>query len=98
MAALPNPPLLVANGDYDIPGLPRGHKYLLTAKGTWGGGTLTAKFNNGPAAAFSVVDNGELSEATATELTMTVPSDTLRLSLTGATAPSLQITLARLPQ
>jgi hypothetical protein len=97
MAALPNPPLLVADGDYDIPNLPRGHKYLLTAKGTWGGGTLTVKFNNGQGAAFEAVDGGALTSAL-TEITITVPSDTLRLSLAGATAPSLQITLVHLPQ
>ena len=83
MAALPNPPLLTANGDYDIK-VAVGRAYLLTLNGTWGGATITMKVRNDAVdGTFNNVIDGAFTADT--EQDFRSPSQIVRLTVSDAT-------------
>jgi len=81
MAALPNPPLIVADGDYDIK-VDVGHAYLLTLKGTWNGATVTLKTRNDATGGYDAVIDGAFTADT--EQNFRAPTLILRLTVSGS--------------
>jgi hypothetical protein len=82
MAAIPNPPLITANGTYDIP-VTKGQAHLFTLKGTFGGATFAlTSLSNGVPGTFDTITDA--SWTAATETNIRPPSKLLRLSVTNA--------------
>tara|TARA_R110000851_G_scaffold93847_7_gene204337 strand:+ start:350 stop:640 length:291 start_codon:yes stop_codon:yes gene_type:complete len=76
------------SGDYDFE-MESGRKFVFSASGTFGGGTLTLKYIiKGDEVDF---ESGVLSAAGGFEVMP--PVDTLRITLAGASAPSIDIVL-----
>lgn len=94
MPALPNPPVITANGSYEVP-VSTGQQYLFTLKGAFGGGTVTlstrSNANNGT---FDSVEGGAFTAPT--EQTFIAPSGELRLTLSGASSSTITVTLTPL--
>ena len=83
MSAIPNPPLLIANGSYDV-AVTAGLAHLLTLKGTFGGATVTlTTLSNGVPGTFDSVKDGAWTADAETNLRP--PSGTIRLTVTNAT-------------
>jgi hypothetical protein len=83
MPALPTPPLITANGDYDIPVLAIA-PYLLTLKGSFGGATVTlTSLSASIANTFDSIDGATWTAPV--ETNVRPPTKTLRLTVTGAT-------------
>lgn len=91
MAAIPATYLLTTAGDFDLPPLIAGHEYLLVIAGNFGGGQLTLSFTTAPGGAWQVAAGGTWSAYT--EARFTPPTPGARLTLSGASSPSLKITL-----
>jgi len=90
---LPHPPILTADGSYDIEGLVPGHEHLLTFKGSFGGGTLTLQCYNDANGTFENVDGASWDGTGDTETRYVSPSRKSRLILSGATStPAIGIT------
>lgn len=84
------PSTITLDGDYEI-NTRFTREHLLTLKGSFGGGTVTMTAFNDASGAYESVDSG--SWTAAAEITFTAPSDTIRLSLSGATSPDIAVTL-----
>ena len=82
MSALPNPPLLTANGDYDFP-TETGSAYLLILKGVFDGATVTLKTRSDVVSeTFDSVTDGAFSANA--EVNFRAPSLVTRLTVSGA--------------
>jgi hypothetical protein len=81
MADLPNPPLITADGDYDIK-VDVGHAYLLVLKGTWNGATVTLKTRNDATGGYDAVTDGAFTADA--EINFRPPTLILRLTVSGA--------------
>jgi hypothetical protein len=93
MALLPNPPVITANGDYTVSGMKPGFQYLLTVKGTWGGGTITLSTLNPALGTMQTVNGGTMTGSNDNEVNIVLDSTTLQISLAGATNPNLGIAI-----
>ncbi len=95
MATIPENYQIQASGDYEIPGLFPGKKYLLTLKTTFPAeGTALINFNNGVDAAFVAVDNPEMLGGTGiTERRLLCPSSTMQINLDATFTDSIQVTI-----
>ncbi len=84
MSALPNPPLITNNGDYDIP-TEIGWAYLLTLKGNFDGATVTMKMKSAVVDATydDVTDGSWTADA---EVNFRPTSATTRLTVSGSGA------------
>lgn len=82
-------------GDYELPVLPEGKEVLLTAKGDFGGGTLTLQHWDHPSASWKDVIDGAFTANTEVRV---VPPETgrLRLFLAGAVLPSISVTITQI--
>lgn len=92
MAAIPNPPLITANGTYDIP-VTKGQAHLFTLKGEFGGATVTlSSLSNGVPDTFETIESA--SWTAATETNVRPPSKLLRLTVTNASGTTaISVTL-----
>ena len=90
MANFIPPSTITADGSYEL-NTRFSREHLLTFKGSFGGGTLTMTAYNDASAAYESVDGG--SWTAADEVTFTAPSGSIRLTLAGATAPSIAVSL-----
>lgn len=82
MSALPNPPLLIADGDYDFQ-TEIGSAYLLTLKGEFGGATVTLKTRSDVVSeTFDNVTSGAFTAEA--EVNFRAPSLITRLTVSGA--------------
>lgn len=86
---------ITADGDYDLPVMPEGKEVLMTAKGDYDGGTLTLKHWDHPSETWKDVIDGAFTADTETRF-IPVESGKCRLTLAGATAPSISITLTQI--
>lgn len=80
--------VITANGDYEID-TRAGHLHLLTLKGTFGGGTVTMTSKNNATGTYTSVDGGSWTAEAEDQFYAT--SDSIRLTLAGATTPSIAI-------
>jgi hypothetical protein len=82
---------IVANGEYDLKVIP-GRAYIFSLKGSFGAGTVTMTIrSNIDTGTFDAVDGGAWTAPT--EDTLTPTGSIVRLTLTGATAPSIRATI-----
>ncbi len=90
MADLPNPPLLTADGDFDV-AVTAGREYLLTVKGTWDGATITLSAEDPGLDSFVAVADGSW---TANAEARLVPPGRLRFTVsTAGGSTSVSVTL-----
>jgi hypothetical protein len=87
------PNTITADGSYEI-NTRFSRKHLLTLKDDFGGGTVTMTAYNDASGDYEAVDGG--SWTAAAEITFDAPSDTIRLTLAGATDPNILVTLTPL--
>jgi len=85
---------ITANGEYNITGLEKGEIYAIKAADTWGGGSIVCSDDTGPGGRFVPMKNSTLNDA-GDFFQFQAMSSNLRLTLSGATNPELQITLTR---
>lgn len=90
MILLGNNPI-TADGTYTQSVVP-GVEYLLTMKGTYGGGTLLVKYTCPIDGSLKIVDNASYTGAGKTEDRMIFPSNSISFVLSGSTTPSIVIT------
>ena len=84
------PSTITANGSYEINTRP-GREHLMTIKGTFGSGTVTMTAYDDASGTYVAVDNGTWTANA--EPRFYAPSGSIRLTLTGATAPSIGISV-----
>jgi hypothetical protein len=80
--------LITSNGTTVIP-VNAGRDYVLSAAGTFGGGTLTPQWNDGVNDVPVTDSGGALAITTASAYVVTAPTSSLKLVLAGAASPSI---------
>jgi hypothetical protein len=80
--------LITSNGTTVVP-VVAGRDYVLSAAGTFGGGTLTAQWNDGVNDVPVSDSGGALSITTGAAYVVTAPTKSLKLVLAGASSPSI---------
>ncbi len=91
MPDLPNPPLLTANGTYEVD-VTTGREYLLTLKGNWDGAELNLTSWNHGLGTWSAVDGADWINDD--EVRLVAPSSRLRFGLVlGGPGAAISITL-----
>lgn len=93
MSALPNPPILTANGDYDFP-TTLGAEHMLITTGDFDGATLTLKTRMDANNTFNAVSGGVWTAPF--EADFRAPSIICRLSLSSATgSTSIKVAIVK---
>lgn len=81
MPLLPSPPLITADGSYELSGLAIGKKYLLTLKGTFEGATVYLHFWDNALGEFTLTKGGVFNGDD--EVRLVTPSSLARLTFAG---------------
>jgi hypothetical protein len=80
--------LINANGTTSL-SMEAGKEYVLSAAGTFGGGTLTPKWSDGTTDTTVVGPSGDLALTAGSAYVVVAPTSSLKLVLTGASSPSI---------
>ena len=72
-----------------------GGRLAIFASGTWGGGTLTLEMQQPGESVWFAVENAAFTATPVSRVAELPPGSLVRLTLTGATSPSITVTLSR---